>query len=151
MALLVWSCIALLGSGCATSSPDDGQQATELYQVTAENTPFYRMGPQQPAGPDLSLEKGRVVKMLKRSYGYSRIELDNTWAGYVATEDLEPAPEGASLNPERDDFSSNSAIVERYYTNDTPLPELSEEDFDLGTGVNPPPDTEPLELPKFRY
>jgi hypothetical protein len=58
------------------------------YKVTAARTPFYNYGPQQPGGPSLSLERGTIVTLLKRGFGYSQIKLRNEQTGYVGTEDI---------------------------------------------------------------
>jgi hypothetical protein len=58
------------------------------FKVTAARTPFYNYGPQQPGGPSMSLERGTVVTLLKRGFGYSQIKLRNEQTGYVGTEDI---------------------------------------------------------------
>ncbi len=65
--------------------------AEPRYKVTADTTAFYRFGPQQPSGPDLSLKKGTSVLVVKRSFGYSKIKLaDSQQIGFVSTEDIAP-------------------------------------------------------------
>ncbi len=85
--------------------------------VKADFTPLYRTGPQQPNGPDQSLPKNTLVTLLKRGFGFSRVQLDNGVNGYVATEDLGPAP-AELINPPKPTINSNidnnSAIVEHY-------------------------------------
>jgi hypothetical protein len=58
------------------------------FKVTAAHTPFYNYGPQQPGGPSQTLERGTVVTLLKRGFGYSQVKLRNEQAGYVGTEDI---------------------------------------------------------------
>jgi hypothetical protein len=58
------------------------------FKVTAARTPFYNYGPQQPGGPNLSLDRGTVVTLLKRGFGYSQVKLRNEQTGYVGTEDI---------------------------------------------------------------
>ena len=58
------------------------------FKVKTEKTPFYTYGPQQPGGPTMSLERGTVVTLLKRGFGYSQVKLRNEQTGYVGTEDL---------------------------------------------------------------
>lgn len=128
------------------------------YVIKADFSPLYRTGPQQPNGPDQSLPKDTLVTLLTRSFGYSRVQLENGLNGYVATEDLELAsPEQVSppvsaipLNTE-----SNSAIVERYSVekaeqsaavstgNAEALPELPEPRLE--------PEPTPIVKPDFRY
>jgi hypothetical protein len=62
--------------------------AITRYRVTAETTPFFRLGPQQPAGPDLALKKDTRLSLVKRGFGYSQIKLDDGTVGYVGNEDI---------------------------------------------------------------
>ena len=71
----------------ATPAPTPAAPITR-FRVTADTTPFYKLGPQQPAGPDLALKKDTRVTMVKRSFGYSQIKLDDGMVGYVGNEDL---------------------------------------------------------------
>ena len=130
-----------------------------IYVVTADFTPIYRLGPQQGGGPDQSLTKGTVVGLLKRSYGFSRVQLENGFDGYLATEDIAPAPPEtlAALAPETTNTQGNSAIVEHYSVNGTnaadaaatstsnaqALPDLPEPALD--------PESSQIVKPEFRY
>ncbi|HEX8373138.1 MAG TPA: hypothetical protein VF585_10185 [Chthoniobacterales bacterium] len=143
----------------ATTSPD-GQ--TYLV-VKADFTPLYRTGPQQPTGPDQSLPKDTLVTLLKRGFGFSRVQLESGLNGYVATEDLGPAP-AELINPPQPviaetsvgtNIENNSAIVERYSpekaersaatstSNAEALPDLPEPRLE--------PEPEAAEKPDFRY
>lgn len=123
------------------------------YEVVAsEGTPFYRLGPQQPAGPDLNLEEGRRVTMQEKRFGYSRVLLDNGWTGWLATDDVEAASDPVVVERPAT-LEENSAIVRRYRPDTPPV-----EDAPLPGGfgdVEEPaatdPVTEPVELPEFRY
>jgi len=118
----------VLGTGCETApekakAPGEGQ----LFEVKVEYTGFYRSGPQQRGGPDLSLREGRIVRMLKRSFGYSMVELEDGTSGYVATEDLKvsAAPDfggggGSMLLGLPDEPIQSSAIVEQYRIGEEP-------------------------------
>lgn len=145
-------------SGCqSTDEAASSEGQTDRYQVAAETTPFYRLGPQQDAGADLQLGKGTRVTMLKRSFGFSNVELDNGWDGWVATSDIEPATvaqatPGSSLF---DNLEGNSAIVGRYPSSGVPQ---QFEPADLPSPDEAFPETslldpqlEPVELPEFRY
>jgi hypothetical protein len=74
-------------SGCATTS---GPTDIGHYVVNVPQTAMYRMGPAQSFGPDFNLQQGQHVVMLKREYGYSRVQTDEGQSGFVATEDLAP-------------------------------------------------------------
>jgi hypothetical protein len=64
--------------------------ATDRYKVTADTTPFYTYGPQEPNGPDDILKKDTKLTLLQRSYGYSRVTTPDGKSGYVGTEDIGP-------------------------------------------------------------
>jgi hypothetical protein len=86
--------VALLGAGCASavksaalSSPING-----WYSVVSEKTPFYHYGPQQGNGPDSQLSKDAIMKVIRPSFGYVKVQLQDGEDGYVASEDIRPAP-----------------------------------------------------------
>jgi hypothetical protein len=130
--LLVFLALAavLLGlAACQTAATSKTKKTTgegEMFEVKAEFTPFYRTGPQQRGGPDLSLKRNRLVKMLKRGFGFSQVEVDDGTTGYVATEDLRPSAEEGFTSPDPGLFGlsadpiQSSAIVERYSVGEEP-------------------------------
>lgn len=84
------ACVIALGwAGCASTG---GGSAVGHYVVSVSQTPIFRYGPAQSFGADFSLTQGQHVVMLKREFGYSRVMTDEGQTGYVATEDLKPAP-----------------------------------------------------------
>jgi hypothetical protein len=78
--------------------------------VAAPTAQFYKHGPAQDfdfpratsaytlyepelqSGPDFQLPKGTTVTLLKRELGYSRVMTDGGVAGYIANDQLRPAP-----------------------------------------------------------
>ena len=61
----------------------------KLYAVGVEKSPFYRYGPQQASGPDQELPRNTLVRLVRNSFGYSKVVLaDSGHEGYVASEDL---------------------------------------------------------------
>ncbi len=81
------------GRSGATTAPAPSPAATPTgpvtrFRVTAETTPFFRLGPQQPAGPDLALKQDTRISMVKRGFGYSQVKLDDGMVGYVGNEDI---------------------------------------------------------------
>lgn len=84
LALWLW-CVA----GC--SAPKGGSNATN-YIISSPKSEFYKYGPAQAFGPDLSLDRGQRVTMLQRQYGFSHVMLPDGTGGFVPTEDLSPAP-----------------------------------------------------------
>ena len=92
----------LLGHGSSAASTKD------LLVVTAPQTPFYRYGPQQTAGPDRQLPHDTIVTLVRHSFGYSKVRLQDGTQGFIANDDLGKAPERlvAQLNGSHHDTSS---------------------------------------------
>jgi len=70
----------------------DSSRDVGLYMVTTPQTPMFRYGPAQSFGPDFNLQQGQRVVMLRKEFGYSRVMTESGQTGYVATEDIVPAP-----------------------------------------------------------
>jgi hypothetical protein len=96
---LIGLCAAGLFSGCAPGEPplpvagppgSVGLPGEPLYKVAVEATPFFRYGPQQPTGPDLSLKRDTRLALIKRSFGYSQVRTPENQTGYVATDEIVP-------------------------------------------------------------
>ncbi|MFN2474796.1 MAG: hypothetical protein ABR526_00440 [Chthoniobacterales bacterium] len=67
------------------TTPEGGQ----VYVVATEKTSFYRYGPQQGNGPDSELQKDTLVKLIRNSFGYSKVQVASTGQqGFVASEDI---------------------------------------------------------------
>jgi len=65
----------------------------KLFAVSSDTTSFYRYGPQQGNGPDESLLKDTLMTLIRPSFGYCKVQLvSNAKEGYVASEDIKPAP-----------------------------------------------------------
>jgi hypothetical protein len=79
---------------CAAPGP---APTSTRFTVTAPRTPFYRWGPAQATGADFVLMKGQDVTLLKRMYGFSQVMTADGQSGYVATEDIGPAPDAAPV------------------------------------------------------
>jgi len=91
---------ALFSTGCSSGGKKQPAVSTTgpvSYMVTADSTPFYKYGPQQANGADMQLKRGEEVVMLERHYGYSRVQNQGGDSGYVATEDVIPAPHQQNL------------------------------------------------------
>ena len=97
--LSVAACAVLAASllaGCKSSgviarvtkqitTPEDGK----AYVVATEKTAFYRYSPKQGNGPDAELPKDTVVKFIRNSFGYSKVQVAATGQqGFVASEDI---------------------------------------------------------------
>jgi hypothetical protein len=90
------ACTAVL-SGCAT--PKEAVLPGSKYIVTAKRTAFYKYGPAQAFGADFQLNKDQRVTILERSFGYSHVTTADNVTGYVASEDLKPAPPDPIVRP----------------------------------------------------
>ena len=79
--------------GCSTSraviSKVTSAEGGKMYAVGVEKTAFYRYGPQQGNGPDAELPRDTLVKLIRNSFGYSKVAVAATGQqGYVASEDI---------------------------------------------------------------
>ena len=88
-----FAAIALLAFGCASSGKTGAFSGTTggWYSVVTPQTPFYRYGPQQGNGPDLQLPRDSIMKVIRPSFGYVKVQLQDGENGYVASEDIQPA------------------------------------------------------------
>ena len=92
--LVVPALVALLATGCSYSLKSSVLSGTtgNWYSVAANQTPFYRYGPQQASGPDQQLPHDSIMKVIRPSFGYVKVQLQDGENGYVASEDIAPAP-----------------------------------------------------------
>ena len=104
--------------GCSASrnmiSRVTSAEGGKLYAVGVEQAAFYRFGPQQGNGPDQQLPRDTLVRLVRNSFGYSKVVIaESGQQGYVASEDLTvasaaliaaatatPPPQIASTAPE---------------------------------------------------
>ncbi|MDQ3198472.1 MAG: hypothetical protein M3Q46_04670 [Verrucomicrobiota bacterium] len=140
---------ALLAAGCASQSKPKVFSGTtdSWYAVAANQTPFYRYGPQQGSGPDMQLPHDSIMKVIRPSFGYVKVELQGGENGYVASEDIRPAPAALvaeKLAPPPEELPPPPVIASHG------------EQFDLNSDdprlVAPPePLPEPSPIPEFHY
>jgi hypothetical protein len=92
--LLPIAAASLLTTGCESSKQPKIFSGTtnSWYSVAASQTPFYRHGPQQGNGPDMQLPRDSIMKVIRPSFGYVKVQLQDGENGYVANEDIRPAP-----------------------------------------------------------
>jgi hypothetical protein len=84
-----------LFAGCKSADrpAQSSTKATRLFSVSVDSAAFFRRGPQQGRDPDLKLPKDTIVKLIRPSFGYSKIQvLESGLQGYVASEEIRPAP-----------------------------------------------------------
>jgi hypothetical protein len=140
--------VAILLSGCSSTNKPAVTTATtvnrdgKLFVVFVESAAFFRRGPQNGRDPDKTLSKETVVKLIRPSFGYSKVEVVATGEqGYVASEEIRPAPSAllASVSAPKTDPLA------------TPSTPPSVEQFNLNSSdprlVPPPEDLPPSDLP----
>ena len=71
-----------------TRPPENGK----LYAITSDSAAFFKHGPQQGREPDQKLSKDTVVKLIRPSFGYSKVQVVASGEqGYVASDEIKPA------------------------------------------------------------
>jgi hypothetical protein len=118
----------LLGACSSGRSTALRKSSGKFFAVSADQTSFYRFGPQQGNGPDESLPKDTLMTLIRPSFGYCKVQVVGTSKeGYVASEDIKPAPPTliAALNAPAPGSSSDR------------------ESFDVRSTEPPPPEALP--------
>ncbi|MDB6152333.1 MAG: hypothetical protein JWL90_786 [Chthoniobacteraceae bacterium] len=87
--LLPLAASVLLSVSCLTRP---AQQPGGKFVVVAPKAAFYKYGPSQNFGPDFQLSKGQKVTMVNRAYGFSQVKTEDGITGYIAGDDIRPAP-----------------------------------------------------------
>jgi hypothetical protein len=114
----------------------------KLFVVSVESAAFFQRGPQSGRDPDKTLARETVVKLIRPSFGFSKVEIAATGEqGYVASEEIRPASSNliASVSAPKPDpltTASTPPPVEQF--------NLNSEDPRL---VPPPEALPPSELP----
>src|SRR6266436_4200517 len=92
---LAFVLLAGLLAGCKSANrpAQSTPKVARLFAVSVDSAEFFRHGPQQGRDPDLKLPKNTIVKLIRPSFGYSKIQvLESGLQGYVASEEIRPAP-----------------------------------------------------------
>lgn len=128
LALAAAAVLALSFSACSsvtktvqkvTKPPENAK----LYAVTADSAAFYRHGPQPGREPDQKLSKDTVVKLIRPSFGFSKVQLVASGEqGYVASDEIRPATpmliaSAATARPESAAATSPLPAVEQFNLN----------------------------------
>ncbi len=122
--------------------------------VSTEYALFFRLGPQQAGGADLSLRTNEPVMLLRKEFGYSRVQLENGFVGYMANEDIQPAPEpppdqNRKRLPQKKSSRGSSPRYEDYVEN-IPIPDPNLGLLPDDVPLEPLPELlpEPVDLPE---
>jgi hypothetical protein len=147
--LAVSALLAMIFAGCSgttkttqTTTTTPAKREAKLFVVSVDSAGFFRHGPQTGRDPDKKLSKETVVKLIRPSFGFSKVEIAATGEqGYVSSEEIRPASSNliASVSaPKVDPLAtpSTSPAVEQFQLNSND-PRL----------VPPPEDLPPAELP----
>jgi hypothetical protein len=142
LALAATAVLALSFSACSsvtktvqkvTKPPENAK----LYAVTSDSAAFYRRGPQRGREPDQKLSRDTVVKLIRPSFGYSKVQLVASGEqGYVASDEIQPATP----------MLIASAATARTESGQSTLPSPAEEQFKLNSDdprLVPPPEELP--------
>jgi hypothetical protein len=100
--------LALFLTGCSTSSKtaqttDKSKKTvstknTQLFAVSADSAAFFQHGPQPGREPDKKLPRETLVKLIRPSFGFSKVQLVASGEqGYVASDELKPASSAALI------------------------------------------------------
>lgn len=146
--LPVAALLAIFFTGCSTANKrtvtTSSTPKTEgkLYAISVDSAAFFRRGPQAGRDPDKTLAKETVVKLIRPSFGYSKVQVVETGEqGYVSSEEIRPATTAllASVSTPKPDplaTPNNQPAGEQFHLNSSD-PRL----------IPPPEDLPPSELP----
>jgi hypothetical protein len=99
-AALAATLLAILCSGCKSADKAHATTARggKFFAVAADSAAFFRHGPQQGRSPDMTLPKDTMVRLIRPSLGYSKVQLVASGErGYVLSEEIKPASAPAAL------------------------------------------------------
>lgn len=124
-----------LFTGCSGAGVRSASNDGRLYAVSAESAAFFRFGPQQGNGPDRTLPRNTLLRLIRPSWGYSKVQLvEDNQQGYVASEEIATAPAGLIASVDA-----------------SPRPSAGAEQFDLNSAdprlSAPPESLPPPDLP----
>lgn len=143
--------LAICFAGCssankpAVTAVSTAKRDAKLYVVSVDSAGFFRHGPRAGLDPDKTLARETVLKLIRPSFGYSKVQVVETGEqGYVSSEEIRPASSAllASVSAPKNDplgppvTPSTSPAVEQFNLNSSD-PRL----------VPPPEDLPPTELP----
>ena len=140
--------VAAFAAACSNSTKTAQTPVTstrtdaKLFAVATDNAAFFRHGPQAGRSPDQTLAKETLVRLIRPSFGFSKVELVASHEqGYVASDDLKPATSAlvaATTAPKVDPLATPST---------QPAAELFRLDSSDPRLIPPPEDLPPSELP----
>ena len=148
----IW--LALLFAGCSGTNKTaqkpsaPAKRDAKMFVVSAESAAFFRHGPQSGRAPDSTLSKDTMVKLIRPSFGYSKVEIAATGEqGYVSSEDIRPASSNliASFAPTKidplatPDISPSASPAAEQFNLNSEDPRLVPPPENLPDAETPPP------------
>ena len=134
-------------NACSTA----GSRSTQAgrYIVSVPKASFYKYGPAQSVGPDFQLPKGQTLTVLQHSFGFSHVLTDDGTDGYVANDEIKPAPPQPTAAAPQNPFPTSPSKGGKSHRNNggDPSPGLDMNDVPLPSTDPAPSPNEP----KFRY
>ena len=122
-----------------TISTKEGQ----LFAVAAESAAFFHRGPQTGREPDKTLPRETLVKLIRPSFGFSKVQLVGSGEqGYVASDEIKPASStliASTTPPPPDSLTPTSTPAVEQFNLNSNDPRL----------VPPPEDLPNPDLPAF--
>jgi hypothetical protein len=147
---------SFLLAGCVTTPSYTPEEAPEMI-IVSDFAPFYSMGPQQMSGPDASLRLDAIVRLIRREFGYSYVQLEDGRFGYMPSQTIQPAPPRAPIaSPTPSASSTGGGFTPRTSQpySGPPVDDFILPSLDLMPLEIPPPilldDEEPSVRPEFR-
>jgi hypothetical protein len=140
--------LAIFVAGCsstnkpAVTTTSAAKRDGKLFVVSVEAAPFFQHGPRTGVSPDKTLSRETVVKLIRPSFGFSKVEVVATGEqGYVSSEEIRPASSAllASVAPPKTDplATQSTQPATEQFNLDSSDPRL----------VPPPEDLPPADLP----
>lgn len=115
-ALVALALLPVLFTGCksANKPSQSTTSASRMFAVTVDSAAFFRHGPQPGREPDQKLPRDTVVKLIRPSFGYSKVQVvASGLKGYVASEEIRPASStllAAATTPPIDSVAASSTL-----------------------------------------
>jgi hypothetical protein len=115
--------VLLAPTGCETVPMEPSPDFVPDMVVATDYAQFFKLGPQQAGGADFSLRAGETVMLQRKEFGYSRVQLENNLVGYMANEDITPAPPQEKLKPGKRKTGDRTGSTSRPRSRSAPEPE----------------------------
>jgi hypothetical protein len=142
------ACAMFAAAGCETVPLEPSPDFVPDTVVASDYAQFFRLGPQQAGGADRSLRTGDFVMLQRKEFGYSRVQLEDGQVGYMANEDIQPAPPQPKPKPTpRKKGSRQEETFDDTYYENLPIPDPNLNIMPEDVPLEPLPDLLPEPTP----